>query len=114
MLKIPEEGKLIDAGKFYQEAYNTYQRELNRMNHRGSDEVPRFQQLGETVVGIIGELAYDMPPVDAKPVVHGHWLARQHDDGHGPYVLYHCSECDCHNAQERFYCPECGSKMDGK
>lgn len=112
MLKIPAEGKLIDAGKFYQEAYRTYCQEKEKVSNRNSKELSDFIRFGESVTSIIGELAYDMPPVDAKPVIHGKWITKQHDDGYGPYPLFHCSECDGLSAKQRNYCSDCGAKMD--
>lgn len=112
MLKIPEEGKLIDAGKFYREVYRTYTIAKDRFTGVDKADLPDFVRFGEAVTGLIGELAYDFAPADAKPVVHGKWLAREYEDGGSPYVLFHCSECDYPNARQRAYCPECGAKMD--
>lgn len=53
-----------------------------------------------------------IPAVEAKPIIYGKWLIREHDDGYGHYFLYHCSECDCQNANQRNYCPECGATME--
>ena len=112
MLKIPEEGKLIDAGKFYQEVYRTYTVAKDRFKGISKDDLPDFVRFGEIVTGIIGELTYDFVPADAKPVIHGKWLEKKHEDGDSYFMLYHCSVCDCPNARQRFYCPECGAKMD--
>ena len=51
---------------------------------------------------------YDIPPVDAAPVVHAEWI---HDINN----LYGCSACleretMSHKKMKRF-CPNCGSKM---
>ena len=48
---------------------------------------------------------------DIKKVHYGKWIRKEHEDPRGNFHLYHCSECDCPNANQRFYCPECGSKM---
>lgn len=70
------------------------------------------------------EMVADAPTVDAVPVVHGRWFIG--DDG-----ALHCSECskipvnriivdeirifDMTPIKERMkYCPNCGSRMDGK
>lgn len=105
MLKIPEDGKLINAGHLYRYADGEYHAAEVRY---GACEFTRF---AENVRDIIGEMAYDLPAIDAKLITYGNWIARQHDDGFGPYVLFHCSKCDCPNANKRNYCPECGAKM---
>ena len=53
------------------------------------------------------------PTVDAAEVVHGRWIEKEYCEPWGGYYLFHCSECDTPNAQERNYCPNCGAKMDG-
>ena len=54
-----------------------------------------------------------VPPVDAEPVRHGHWLY-----GLAPYILnnpighYECSICgEWLAGHETNYCPHCGAKM---
>jgi hypothetical protein len=51
------------------------------------------------------------PTVDAAPVVHGRWEAK--DDGMGDY-FYRCSACGAEFDLfgKANFCPECGSKMD--
>jgi len=61
----------------------------------------------------IAYIVDSIAPVDAKPVIHGKWLVREHEDPRGNYALYHCSECDSPNANKRNFCPECGAQMDG-
>ena len=55
---------------------------------------------------------------DSVPVVHGRWVVRFD----GPYKRRrcYCSHCGKHNGvggiaqnQEKPYCPNCGTKMDG-
>jgi hypothetical protein len=111
MLKIPEEGKLFDAKKFYDYVYSEWHRALHRESMNGEVD-PEFVKYGDTITAIIGEFTYDLPPADAKYVVHGKWITRQHDDGYGVYTLHHCSECDCPNANKRNFCPECGAQME--
>lgn len=49
---------------------------------------------------------------DVTPVRHGWWIKREHDDGYGPYDLYHCSECDAATAHNQMnFCYNCGSDM---
>jgi hypothetical protein len=54
-----------------------------------------------------------LPAVDAVPVIYGEWIQKRHEDPRGDFNLYHCSECDSPNAQQRNFCPECGAKMRG-
>lgn len=67
-------------------------------------------------VGIGGILEADNEePVAAyfRRVVHGRWMKREHDDGYGPYDLYHCSECDAATAHNKMeFCYHCGAIMD--
>ena len=61
----------------------------------------------------------DMPTVEAKPVVHAHWI--EQEDGNLD-TYYTCSSCKedfdliagtpCENLYN--YCPNCGAKMDEK
>ena len=61
----------------------------------------------------------DMPAVEAKPVVHAHWI--EQEDGNLD-TYYTCSSCKedfdliagtpCENLYN--YCPNCGAKMDEK
>ena len=61
----------------------------------------------------------DMPAVEAKPVVHAHWI--EQEDGNLD-TYYTCSSCKedfdliartpCENLYN--YCPSCGAKMDEK
>lgn len=46
-------------------------------------------------------------PVDAKPIVHAHWIE---DDDVG--VRGHCSYCGWNDVLGENYCPHCGAKMD--
>ena len=62
-------------------------------------------------------------PVDAAPVVHGHWVkmtGMMPPEYHGHYE---CSECQWHmkglrnswtREEELTYCPNCGARMDGE
>ena len=59
------------------------------------------------------------PTIEAKPVVHGHWI--EQEDGNLD-TYYTCSSCKedfdliagtpCENLYN--YCPSCGAKMDEK
>ncbi len=62
------------------------------------------------------QLLYDLPAVDAAPVVHGRWefpVFTDNEDGLDPRVK--CSACGgVEAAFARWkYCPNCGAKMDG-
>ena len=46
-----------------------------------------------------------------RPVVQGRWIVKEHSAPYGGFHLFHCSECDSPNAQERNYCPNCGADM---
>ena len=47
--------------------------------------------------------------VDAEPVRHGKWLYV----GYGKPDAWDCSECSVMVTKQHFYCPRCGTKMDG-
>lgn len=60
------------------------------------------------------EVLKDCTTIEAKPVVHAHWISK---NDHGYEWVFVCSNCgyvdgypfnDRHN-----YCPNCGAKMDG-
>ena len=54
------------------------------------------------------------PTIEAKSVVHGHWISK---NDHGYEWIFVCSNCDYidgypFNDRDN-YCPNCGAKMDG-
>ena len=57
------------------------------------------------------EYAENLPAADVAPVVHGRWG----NNGIPGSMLCGCSVCGftC-GASSFFYCPNCGSKMDGE
>jgi hypothetical protein len=107
MFKIPEDGKLIDAGLLYRYADGEYNRMKNK--HGVNSEMA---SRAEVLRDIIGVMAYDLPAVDAKQVVHGNWVYKPFN-GDNDVWLYHCSVCNAPNARERSYCSDCGTLMDG-
>lgn len=105
MLKIPEEGKLVNASHLYRYADGEYQRAKVKF---GDCEFTRF---AENVRDIIGEMTYDLPAVDAVEVVRGRWEWYREEN----CVI--CSECkDVHylgayHQYSKNYCPNCGADM---
>lgn len=97
MLKIPEAGKLIDAGHLYRYADGEYHAAKVKY---GDCEFTRF---AENVRDIIGEMAYDLPAVDAVEVVHGKWVWK---DG-----CFHCTNCKATEDHITKFCHNCGVKM---
>lgn len=57
----------------------------------------------------IGKLKAQKPCVDAAPVVHGRWR----DTGSGQECSV-CNEIQYGYDSGRFYCANCGAKMDGE
>lgn len=54
----------------------------------------------------------DCTTVDAKPVVHAHWIYDKDTSLWGnPYI---CSKCHMANDSESEFCPHCGAQMDEK
>ena len=53
------------------------------------------------------------PTIEAKPVVHAHWISKNH---HGYEWIFVCSNCDYIDGyafnDRSNYCPNCGAKMD--
>ena len=60
------------------------------------------------------------PTIEAKPVIHAHWVTEQEAEEINRYDLtYCCSACghcdwDCTESEGFEYCPNCGAKMDEK
>ena len=60
------------------------------------------------------------PTIEAKPVVHAHWVTEQEAEEINRYDLtYCCSACghcdwDCTESEGFEYCPNCGAQMDEK
>jgi hypothetical protein len=113
MIKIPEDGKLIDAGQLYKFADG----ECKRAKTKHIDgEIVRF---ATTIRDIIGELAYELPAVNAKPVIHGKWIEDYEifydDAGKQSYPTmtgWVCSECDSDGIPSWRYCKNCGAEME--
>ena len=64
---------------------------------------------------IIDEAIKNAPTIEAKPVVHGRWISKNH---HGYEWVFVCSNCDYIDGypfnDRSNYCPNCGAKMDEK
>ena len=64
---------------------------------------------------IIDEAIKNAPTIEAKPVVHGRWISKNH---HGYEWVFVCSNCDYIDGypfnDRPNYCPNCGAKMDEK
>ena len=54
------------------------------------------------------------PTIEAEPVVHGRWIIRREKDTFGYTIHYYCSQCGRESKDISNYCPNCGSKMDGR
>lgn len=59
------------------------------------------------------EMINNEPTVEAKPVVHGRWISKNH---HGYEWIFVCSNCDYIDGypfnDRPNYCPNCGARMD--
>lgn len=54
------------------------------------------------------------PTVDAEPVVHGRWVAKE-TMIRSPFAEnYYCSECQTEGSPQWKRCPVCEAKMDGE
>lgn len=102
MLKIPEDGKLIDAGQLYRYADSEYQK------RRKCSDDPELIKFAETLRDVIGEMAYDLPAKGEDAVVHGEWL-------YYSTTMMRCSKCYRTVPVHRYgYCPHCGATMTRK
>lgn len=56
------------------------------------------------------------PTVDAVPVRHGYWIRHENADIVDGYLVpnFECSECHSWKEDDSDYCPDCGTRMDGK
>lgn len=97
MLKIPEDGKLIDAGQLYRYADG----ELQRLKASELAEVIKF---AERVRDIIGVMAYDLP--EMSPRLAAEWTFAGND-------RTTCSNCGfVRNIATQVgwrFCPNCGA-----
>ena len=57
---------------------------------------------------------YEVPTIDAVPVVHGEWLPMYDGNEYGDVFQCgcYCSECGEELQSEPNYCPNCGAKME--
>ena len=98
----------------------TYQSENNCYKHDEIVDVVNVIHCGLDENKVIRVAIKDIeliPTVEAKPVVHGHWI--EQEDGNLD-TYYTCSSCKedfyliagtpCENLYN--YCPSCGAKMD--
>ena len=65
---------------------------------------------------IAQEVIENLPPVEAKPVVHGEWLYER--ETYNTCSAWKCSNCgECYGLpfikDEYNFCPECGADMRG-
>ena len=51
--------------------------------------------------------------IEKSKIKHAHWVYKPYE-GDDNLWLYHCSNCQSPNAQERNYCNSCGALMDGE
>lgn len=58
------------------------------------------------------EIVDELPSVDVRANIHGHWLIQKH----GLFMRsFWCSRCGMYSASDAFnYCPWCGADMDEK
>lgn len=96
--------KLVYADEFL----NHVRCEIERANkvHGGQSG---FVEWTENFAYLVDELLKDLPPVDAAPVVYGHWIEIR--DKFGYCIGMKCSNCGrrVRNCGENF-CPKCGAK----
>ena len=52
------------------------------------------------------------PAVEARPVVYGRWIVKQHGKGPGDYTCS-CSICKTEGSLRWICCPVCTARMDG-
>lgn len=95
--------RYIDADK----QIERYSKKLGfYIDEEGED---RFSAKCEEIRAAISAL-YNAPTADVVEVVHGEWI-RQDEI----FTRFMCSECGTKNHNIRWrYCPNCGTKMDGK
>ena len=100
------EKRLIDANKLI----TTIQGTESKVAMNAPYDAEWFSRMADRQFEII-EMIDKAPAVDAVEVVHGRWIVKEHSAPYGGFHLFHCSECDSPNAQERNYCPNCGADM---
>lgn len=62
---------------------------------------------------IIEEAIKNAPTIEAKPVVHGRWISKNHHGYEWVFVCSNCGYVDGYPFNDRpNYCPNCGAKMD--
>ena len=99
-------GRLINADTIVH--YQTY-----------DDEHEEFSEHESTIEDFLDEMTDEgcPNPVDAVPVVHGHWIKFGVSDKDGNHQ-YRCSVCECEEIHSPLvkvsYCWNCGARMDGK
>lgn len=70
-----------------------------------------MERLGEPCHSF-ADIIEDMPTIDAKPALHGHWIVIR--DKWGYPTGNQCSECGRRvRVDGENFCPRCGLKMDG-
>ncbi len=65
---------------------------------------------GDDVGSDFLEMIDEEPTLDAKPVVHAHWIKNNYDNVDG--TIYKCSNCNTEFFSAWNYCPHCGARMN--
>ena len=72
----------------------------------------------EAGIDLVLAIINHLPTIEAKPVVHAHWISEDEAEklGHLEWS-YGCSNCkeifwDCTESFAFSYCPHCGAQMD--
>ena len=108
--------RLIDAEAFKQAVKEGFEHLEKRFGNRESVSINPYVALctiEETFLGSIDRT----PAIEAKPVVHAHWVTDFDFDPEEEQELYFyfCSKCKNElfgNKEDFKYCPYCGAQMD--
>lgn len=103
--------RLIDAKVLYNELAkieDSTRKEIFKHERSGAEYWMRMGALNQ--ITKLKHFVFDSATVEAKPVIHGHWI-----DDHGSDV---CSECgfscdDTYYLGNGNFCPNCGCDMRG-
>ena len=108
---MKNEKRLIDANAFLEsiEGIDWYTIRVDGSATQGapSEEVAWYKATD------IYAAIENAPTVDAEPVVHGRWVAKE-TVIRSPFAKnYYCSECQTGGSPQWKRCPVCEAKMDG-
>ena len=108
--------RLIDADELFNWGTHKLKDAVKYGNKDGNQQSWSYSTL---MMYEVADEIFDTPTVDAIPVAHGKWIGYETNSFKNSCEgikrkFYRCSVCRTANVIRANYCPNCGTKIDGK